>query len=739
MERSGTEVNSTGSAPTPMKLTNQTGQTVSAVTKAVTQSDSPTRQELLRLIQQAAETSSLVSKVGVAAEAEVAAEVEAEADFGDELSADEIFQRAETARKEAEAALASAAVAATAVTAAVAVAVAKEVEAARARAAWARAAAVVAEALRVEQVAALQAAEKVAAAEATEAAAAETHNVAMAALHDDVDAKNETLNVSAYQHPVVAAPQEAEKAKAAVWAAPVADAPAAAEMSDSAAEMSDSAYEKAAVEKEAAEWVAPSLYEASSLQQASSLRSSTEDYEDVGAEDETPNAKDETPNAEDETPNAKDETPNAKDETPNAKDWWEKASPVIESAFDKVRSAVSDASPIIAAKVKSFLGDHFGIDAERLTAEEAAASAVDKAVTKAAAAEAATAEAAADAAAAAAAAAVAAAAAKEAEEARAAMALEVIAAAMAEALRAQAAWQVAEKASAAAEAEAAESAVAEAAAADEAAPKAKATSMATKYVTAVGQEASPRSMMSHLDGVVVETSLSPAESHPGGAVLGTDLGTDSPAESHPESVPKTAPAESHPEQRVSAQVGAQDSASRLLRDACALMLLGLGVALLWMACAEVLPPYGALSWARAGRALDDTWGAASGAFAHARARIGQLSWSDVVDGADAAAVALSSLAQTLAKRGALTWGAASGAFAALSSLAQTLAKRGALARASLLIAGRAQLCAQLDLLCEAARRDAAEREAAAAYLPQLVEFASKVWTEARSGLTSALS
>ena len=687
MELSGSEANS-GSAPTPMKLTNQT---VSAVTKAVTQSDSPTRQELLRLIQQAAETSSLVSKVGVAAEAEVAAEVEAEADFGDELSADEIFQRAETARKEAEAALASAAVAATAVTAAVAVAVAKEVEAARARAAWARAAAVVAEALRVEQVAALQAAEKVAAAEATEAAAAETHNVAMAALHDDVDAKNETLNVSAYrldQHPIVAAPQEAEKAKAAEWAAPVADAPA-------AAEMSDSAYEKAAVEKEAAEWVAPSLYEASSLQQASSLRSSTEDYEDVGAEDETPNA-------EDETLNAKDETPNAEDETLNAKDWWEKASPAIESAFDKVRSVVSVASPIIAAKVKSFLGDHFGIDAE-----EAAASAVDKAVTKAAAAEAAAAEAAADAAAAAAAAAVAAAAAKEAEEARAAMALEVIAAAMAEALRAQAAWQVAEKASAAAEAEAAESAVAEAAAADEAAPKAKATSMATKYVTAVGQEASPRSMMSHLDGVVVETSLSPADSHP--------------------------------EQRVSAQVGAQDSASRVLRDACALMLLGLGVALLWMACAEVLPPYGALSWARAGRALDDTWGAASGAFAHARARIGQLSWSDVVDGADAAAVALSSLAQTLAKRGALTWGAASGAFAALSSLAQTLAKRGALARASLLIAGRAQLCAQLDLLCEAARRDAAEREAAAAYLPQLVEFASKVWTEARSGLTSALS
>ena len=672
-----------------MKLTTQTGQTVSAVTKAVTQSESPTRQELLRLIQQAAETSLLVSKVGVAAEAEIAAEVEAEAAFGDEFSADQIFQRAETARKEAEAALASAAVAATAVTAAVAVAVAKEVEAARARAAWARAAAVVAEALRVEQVAALQAAEKVAAAEATEAAAAETHNVAMAALHDDVDAKNETLNVSAYrldQHPIVAAPQEAEKAKAAEWAAPVADAPA-------AAEMSDSAYEKAAVEKEAAEWVAPSLYEASSLQQASSLRSSTEDYEDVGAEDETLNAKDETPNAE--------------DETLNAKDWWEKASPAIESAFDKVRSVVSDASPIIAAKVKSFLGDHFGIDAERLTAEEAAASAVDKAVTKAAAAEAAAAEAAADAAAAAAAAAVAAAAAKEAEEARAAMALEVIAAAMAEALRAQAAWQVAEKASAAAEAEAAESAVAEAAAADEAAPKAKATSMATKYVTAVGQEASPRSMMSHLDGVVVETSLSPADSHP--------------------------------EQRVSAQVGAQDSASRVLRDACALMLLGLGVALLWMACAEVLPPYGALSWARAGRALDDTWGAASGAFAHARARIGQLSWSDVVDGADAAAVALSSLAQTLAKRGALTWGAASGAFAALSSLAQTLAKRGALARASLLIAGRAQLCAQLDLLCEAARRDAAEREAAAAYLPQLVEFASKVWTEARSGLTSALS
>ena len=716
MELSGSEVNSTGSAPapTPMKLTNQTpmkltNQTVSAVTKAVTQSDSPTRQELLRLIQQAAETSSLVSKVGVAAEAEVAAEVEAEADFGDELSADEIFQRAETARKEAEAALASAAVAATAVTAAVAVAVAKEVEAARARAAWARAAAVVAEALRVEQVAALQAAEKVAAAEATEAAAAETHNVAMAALHDDVDAKNETLNVSAYrldQHPIVAAPQEAEKAKAAEWAAPVADAPA-------AAEMSDSAYEKAAVEKEAAEWVAPSLYEASSLQQASSLRSSTEDYEDVGAEDETLNAEDETLNAE---------------------DWWEKASPAIESAFDKVRSVVSDASPIIAAKVKSFLGDHFGIDAERLTAEEAAASAVDKAVTKAAAAEAAAAEAAADAAAAAAAAAVAAAAAKEAEEARAAMALEVIAAAMAEALRAQAAWQVAEKASAAAEAEAAESAVAEAAAADEAAPKAKATSMATKYVTAVGQEASPRSMMSHLDGVVVETSLSPAESHPDRTQIAL-----SPAESHPESVPKTAPADSHPEQRVSAQVGAQDSASRVLRDACALMLLGLGVALLWMACAEVLPPYGALSWARAGRALDDTWGAASGAFAHARARIGQLSWSDVVDGADAAAVALSSLAQTLAKRGALTWGAASGAFAALSSLAQTLAKRGALARASLLIAGRAQLCAQLDLLCEAARRDAAEREAAAAYLPQLVEFASKVWTEARSGLTSALS
>jgi MoxR-like ATPase len=114
------------------------------------------------------------------------------------------------------------------------------------------------------------------------------------------------------------------------------------------------------------------------------------------------------------------------------------------------------------------------------------------------------------------------------------------------------------------------------------------------------------------------------------------------------------------------------------------------------------------------RVLDDTWGAASGAFAHAHTRIGQLSWSDVVDGADAAAVAL-------------------------SSLAQTLAKRGALARASLLIAGRARLCAQLDLLCEAARRDAAEREAAAAYFPQLVEFASKVWTEARSGLTSALS
>jgi predicted RNA polymerase sigma factor len=93
------------------------------------------------------------------------------------------------------------------------------------------------------------------------------------------------------------------------------------------------------------------------------MRSSTEDYEDVGAEDETLNAE--------------DETLNAKDETLNAKDWWEKASPAIESAFDKVRSAVSDASPIIAAKVKSFLGDHFGIDAE-----EAAASAVDKAVTK---------------------------------------------------------------------------------------------------------------------------------------------------------------------------------------------------------------------------------------------------------------------------------------------------------------------------------------------------------------------
>jgi uncharacterized protein with von Willebrand factor type A (vWA) domain len=86
-----------------MKLTTQTGQTVSAVTKAVTQSESPTRQELLRLIQQAAETSLLVSKVGVAAEAEIAAEVEAEAAFGDEFSADEIFQRAETARKEAEA------------------------------------------------------------------------------------------------------------------------------------------------------------------------------------------------------------------------------------------------------------------------------------------------------------------------------------------------------------------------------------------------------------------------------------------------------------------------------------------------------------------------------------------------------------------------------------------------------------------------------------------------------------
>jgi hypothetical protein len=672
-----------------MKLTTQTGQTVSAVTKAVTQSESPTRQELLRLIQQAAETSLLVSKVGVAAEAEIAAEVEAEAAFGDEFSADEIFQRAETARKEAEAALASAAVAATAVTAAVAVAVAKEVEAARARAAWARAAAAVAEALRVEQVAALQAAEKVAAAEATEAAeaaeaaAAEIHDgfvcsrepprpLAEAALHENVGAKNETLNASAYrldQHPKVAAPQEVEKAKAAEWAAPVADAQA-------AAEKADSAHEKAAVDKEAAEWVASSLYEASSLQEASSMRSSTEDYEDVGAEDETLNAEDETLNAE-------DETLNAKDETLNAKDWWEKASPAIESAFDKVRSAVSDASPIIAAKVKSFLGDHFGIDAE-----EAAASAVDKAVTKTAAAEAAAAEDAA--AAAAAAAAVAAAAAKEAEEARAAMALEVIAAAMAKALRVQAAWQVAKKASAAAEAEAAESAVDEAATTDEAAPEAKATAMANKYATAVAQEASPRSMMSHLDGVVDVTSLS----------------------SHSQLVDVTSlsAAESHPQQRVSAQA----SASRVLRDACALMLLGLGVALLWMACAEVLPPDGALSWAWALRVLDDTWGAASGAFAHARTRIGQLSWSDVVDGADAAAVAL-------------------------SSLAQTLAKQGALARASLLIAGRARLCAQLDLLCEAARRDAAEREAAAAYFPQLVEFASKVWTEARSGLTSALS
>jgi len=666
-----------------MKLTTQTGQTVSAVTKAVTQSESPTRQELLRLIQQAAETSLLVSKVGVAAEAEIAAEVEAEAAFGDEFSADEIFQRAETARKEAEAALASAAVAATAVTAAVAVAVAKEVEAARARAAWARAAAAVAEALRVEQVAALQAAEKVAAAEATEAAeaaeaaAAEIHDgfvcsrepprpLAEAALHENVGAKNETLNASAYrldQHPKVAAPQEVEKAKAAEWAAPVADAQA-------AAEKADSAHEKAAVDKEAAEWVASSLYEASSLQEASSMRSSTEDYEDVGAEDETLNAE--------------DETLNAKDETLNAKDWWEKASPAIESAFDKVRSAVSDASPIIAAKVKSFLGDHFGIDAE-----EAAASAVDKAVTKTAAAEAAAAEDAA-AAAAAAAAAVAAAAAKEAEEARAAMALEVIAAAMAKALRVQAAWQVAKKASAAAEAEAAESAVDEAATTDEAAPEAKATAMANKYATAAAQEASPRSMMSHLDGVVDVTSLS----------------------SHSQLVDVTSlsAAESHPQQRVSAQA----SASRVLRDACALMLLGLGVALLWMACAEVLPPDGALSWAWALRVLDDTWGAASGAFAHARTRIGQLSWSDVVDGADAAAVAL-------------------------SSLAQTLAKRGAIARASLLIAGRARLCAQLDLLCEAARRDAAEREAAAAYFPQLVEFASKVWTEARSGLTSALS
>jgi len=686
MESGSSEVtlpSGSAAAPsTPMKLTTQTGQTVSAVTKAVTQSESPTRQELLRLIQQAAETSLLVSKVGVAAEAEIAAEVEAEAAFGDEFSADEIFQRAETARKEAEAALASAAVAATAVTAAVAVAVAKEVEAARARAAWARAAAAVAEALRVEQVAALQAAEKVAAAEATEAAeaaeaaAAEIHDgfvcsrepprpLAEAALHENVGAKNETLNASAYrldQHPKVAAPQEVEKAKAAEWAAPVADAQA-------AAEKADSAHEKAAVDKEAAEWVASSLYEASSLQQASSMRSSTEDYEDVGAEDETLNAE--------------DETLNAKDETLNAKDWWEKASPAIESAFDKVRSAVSDASPIIAAKVKSFLGDHFGIDAE-----EAAASAVDKAVTKTAAAEAAAAEDAA--AAAAAAAAVAAAAAKEAEEARAAMALEVIAAAMAKALRVQAAWQVAKKASAAAEAEAAESAVDEAATTDEAAPEAKATAMANKYATAVAQEASPRSMMSHLDGVVDVTSLS----------------------SHSQLVDVTSlsAAESHPQQRVSAQA----SASRVLRDACALMLLGLGVALLWMACAEVLPPDGALSWAWAVRALDDTWGAASGAFAHARTRIGQLSWSDVVDGADAAAVAL-------------------------SSLAQTLAKRGALARASLLIAGRARLCAQLDLLCEAARRDAAEREAAAAYFPQLVEFASKVWTEARSGLTSALS
>jgi hypothetical protein len=710
MESGSSEVTLPGSAApsTPMKLTTQTGQTVSAVTKAVTQSESPTRQELLRLIQQAAETSLLVSKVGVAAEAEIAAEVEAEAAFGDEFSADEIFQRAETARKEAEAALASAAVAATAVTAAVAVAVAKEVEAARARAAWARAAAAVAEALRVEQVAALQAAEKVAAAEATEAteateaAAPEVHDgfvcsrephrpLAEAALHEDVGAKNETLNASPYrldQHPKVAAPQEAGKAKAADWAAPVADAQA-------AAEMADSAHEKAAVDKEAAEWVASSLYEASSLQQASSMRSSTEDYEDVGAEDETLNAKDETLNAE--------------DETLNAKDWWEKASPAIESALDKVRSAVSDASPIIAAKVKSFLGDHFGIDAEEAAATAAAAAA-----------------------------AVAAAAAKEAEEARAAMALEVIAAAMAKALRVQAAWQVAKKASAAAEAEAAESAVDEAATTDEAAPEAKATAMANKYAIAVAQEASPRSMMSHLDGVVDVTSLS----------------------SHSQLVDVTSlsAAESHPQQRVSAQA----SASRVLRDACALMLLGLGVALLWMACAEVLPPDGALSWAWALRVLDDTWGAASGAFAHARTRIGQLSWSDVVDGADAAAVALSSLAQTLAKRGALTWGAASGAFAhartrigqlswsdvvdgadaaavALSSLAQTLAKRGALARASLLIAGRARLCAQLDLLCEAARRDAAEREAAAAYFPQLVEFASKVWTEARSGLTSALS
>jgi hypothetical protein len=42
------------------------------------------------------------------------------------------------------------------------------------------------------------------------------------------------------------------------------------------------------------------------------------------------------------------------------KDWWEAASPVLGGAFDKMKSAVSEASPVIAAKVKSFVG----LDAE---------------------------------------------------------------------------------------------------------------------------------------------------------------------------------------------------------------------------------------------------------------------------------------------------------------------------------------------------------------------------------------
>ncbi|KOO35979.1 multiple c2 and transmembrane domain-containing protein 1-like isoform 2 [Chrysochromulina tobinii] len=50
------------------------------------------------------------------------------------------------------------------------------------------------------------------------------------------------------------------------------------------------------------------------------------------------------------------------------KDWWEAASPVLGGAFDKMKSAVSEASPVIAAKVKSFVG----LDAEVLSPPPAA-------------------------------------------------------------------------------------------------------------------------------------------------------------------------------------------------------------------------------------------------------------------------------------------------------------------------------------------------------------------------------